>query len=378
MARSLKGGPFWVLEQQAGAGLMPGHSSQPRPGQLRLWSYEAAARGAELMVYFNWRTASCGQEMHWYGMLDSDGAPRRRFEELRRTIKELKERARLWEGWRPQADVAIVLDYDSAWALECTALGMRFDYFAHLRSLYGLLRQKGAQVDFVRPEQALKSYRVAVVPMPFLCTPEAAEQLAAYVKQGGRILVTAPAGYKTPVNTACAALPPGDLATLLGVQVIEHDVLRPGMSNAVVMGERRYATAGFCGVLELKGARALGAYEAEFYAGSPAVTVKQEGRGEAFYVGALGGPDLCGAVLDLVLRAAGARLCPWSSETVEVVPLTDSAGTGQMLFVLNHGGAPAVLKLPAGKRASDLFASAECAGEVRLDPYAVALLKLTD
>jgi len=378
LARSAKQKPFWVMEQQAGATLIAGHATQPRPGQLRLWSYQAAAHGAGLISFFRWRTASSGQEMHWYGMLDSDGTPRRRFDELRETIAELKEHAHLWEGCRPAADVAVMLDYDSAWALDSTPLGRRVDYFGHVRVLCRELRRMGAQVDFVKSGQDLSPYRVVVVPMPFLATREGAKQLEVYVNTGGRALVTAPAGYKTPVNASSPTPPPGELTALLGVEVTEHDLVRPAASSAVVLrdGGGRFATSGLCGVLELRGAEALASYESDFYAGSPAVTVRRDGEGEAYYVAALASPELYRAVLSRALEGAGVQLCEWACETIEVVPLQEASGEGRLLFVLNHGSQTVMLPLPQGVEAQELLTGAACKGNLGLGAYGVALLKM--
>ncbi len=377
LVRSLKRKPFWVLEQQAGATIIPGHAAQPRPGQLRLWSYQAASRGAELMVYFRWRTCAFGQEMHWYGMLDSNGTPRRRFEELRGTIAELKEHAGLWEGRLPEADVAIMLDYDSAWALEATPLGAELDYFGLLHTFYSVLRRIGAQADFVQPGAELSDYAALIVPMPFICTDELARQLETYTHQGGRVLVTAPAGYKTPANTASGVSPPGELTRLLGVEIVEYDVLNPGAVNSIELegGAQSFPTGRFCSVMQLRGARTLGTYGAQFYAGSPAVTARTEGKGEAFFVGAACGPECYETLLRQLFEDGRVRLWEWASPSVEVVPLKGAPEEPRLTFVLNHSGEPVTLALPQEAPVTELLTNRHCQDSLTLGGYEVALLK---
>ena len=41
----------------------------PEPGQVRLWTYQALAHGAEAIIYFRWRTALFGTEQYWHGIL---------------------------------------------------------------------------------------------------------------------------------------------------------------------------------------------------------------------------------------------------------------------------------------------------------------------
>jgi len=58
----LKRQSFWVMEQQAGAGGWDVVGVAPRPGELRLWAYQAVAHGANGVVFFRWRTARFGTE----------------------------------------------------------------------------------------------------------------------------------------------------------------------------------------------------------------------------------------------------------------------------------------------------------------------------
>lgn len=378
VARCAKRKPFWVMEQQAGATLMADCPCQPRPGQLRLWSYQAAARGAELISYFRWRTAPFGQEMHWYGMLNADGSPGRRCQELQRTIRELKERAHLWQGSMVEADVALLLDYDSGWALEAAPIGVRIDYFGHALTVYKTLRRMGAQVDVVAPEADLTAYRAAVAPMPFACTEAAAESLTTLVANGGSVVVTAPAGYKTPQNTTIPASPPGCLAELVGVTIPEHDVLAPGATNTVLLegSGGRFRTGRFCCLLELHGAEVVGSYEEQYYAGSPAITCRTTGQGRAFLVGALCEAPCYEAVLRPALESAGARLCEWSSESVEVVRIKGSPERPQLMFVLNHSPQTVTLPLREPGGCEDVLTGRTYEGSAPLEGYGVMLLSM--
>ena len=50
LMRGIKRKPFWIMEQQAGPSGWETVSSTPRPGQLRLWTHQAVARGADTIV----------------------------------------------------------------------------------------------------------------------------------------------------------------------------------------------------------------------------------------------------------------------------------------------------------------------------------------
>lgn len=377
MARSLLEGPFWITEQQAGATLVPGHSQQPRPGQLRLWTWQAAARGAELITYFRWRTAPYGQEMHWYGLLDSDGTPRRRMDEIRRTIEEVRDRAEAWENYEVAGSVAIMLDYESAWAIDSTSMGWDPDYFAHVRALYSLLRRMGVPVQLLHPDANLAPFDMVIAPMQFVCTNALAKKLKVYTHDGGTVLVSAPAGYRSPVNTCLESPPPGPLTELLSVEVTEHDVLGGEHSNSVrpVEGAHSFEVDGFCSILELRGAKELATYERDFYAGSPAVTVRSEGRGEAYFTGAALNEDGWRWILQTACETADVPRWEWSSEEVEVVPLRGPAGRPERVFVLNHADHTVELPVAEGQTVTDLLRREEHENPLVIEPYSVVLLQ---
>jgi len=376
LTRSVKRGAFWVLEQQAGPTLIRrGPRAHPPDGALRLWSYQAAARGAELISYFRWRTCPFGQEMHWYGMLDPDGALPRRYDELRRTIAELKRNSHLWQGMLPDARVALVLDYSSHWGLRADSMAARIDYLGQFRAFYGLLRKAGLAVDIVPPQQDPFGYAALVVPMPLIVREDNARQWEAFVRKGGVLLATAPAGCRTEQNAWLMAKPPGPLAGLLGVRVSEHEVYHGATANRVSIEGRSLAAGPFCAMLEPVEAETLGSYEVEPYAGRAAVTRRPAGEGAAYFLGSIGEPDLYELLLRAVLRDAGLEPNPWSSERVEVVPLRDSDGKAAATFVLNHSGQTVELALPDGAACRDLLSGTDHCEAVRLGPFGVALIQ---
>ena len=84
---------FGIMEQQTGAGGWNCRMKMqmPVPGQLRSWTMQAIAHGAEYIGYFGWRTAVFGTEIYWHGILDYDNRDNRRLRELRQTAVDVKE-----------------------------------------------------------------------------------------------------------------------------------------------------------------------------------------------------------------------------------------------------------------------------------------------
>lgn len=86
---------FCVMEQQSGPGGWVNRMEMPspRPGQMRLWTYQSIAHGADMILYFRWRTATFGTEMYWHGINDYHNQPNRR-------VAEAVASERSCKGWR--------------------------------------------------------------------------------------------------------------------------------------------------------------------------------------------------------------------------------------------------------------------------------------
>lgn len=118
LMRSLKGGKPWLLLEQAPSAVSWRPVNVPKkPGLQRLWSLQALARGADGIMYFQWRASRAGAEKYHSALLPHRGTASRGWRE---TVRFGAELARLGEvtGTTTPADVAIVHDWDSWWALE--------------------------------------------------------------------------------------------------------------------------------------------------------------------------------------------------------------------------------------------------------------------
>ena len=110
------GNEFGIMEQQSGPGgwynrqLMP----TPKPGQIRLWTYQSVANGADYISYFRWRTCTFGTEIYWHGILNYDNQDNRRLQEITDIGREFEKLSDL-AGKTYQAKVAILYDYDNEW-----------------------------------------------------------------------------------------------------------------------------------------------------------------------------------------------------------------------------------------------------------------------
>ena len=80
------------MEQQSGPGGWTNRLAQPapKPGQMRLWTYQSIAHGADMVLYFRWRTATMGTEIYWHGINDYHNRPNRRIREAAQIGREIE------------------------------------------------------------------------------------------------------------------------------------------------------------------------------------------------------------------------------------------------------------------------------------------------
>jgi beta-galactosidase len=87
---------FGVMEQQSGAGGWDFRMLQPapKPGEMRLWTFQSIAHGGDYISFFRWRTSPVGTEIYWHGLNDYSNKPNRRLAELeliRDDIQKIKD-----------------------------------------------------------------------------------------------------------------------------------------------------------------------------------------------------------------------------------------------------------------------------------------------
>jgi beta-galactosidase len=87
---------------------------------------------------------------------------------------------------------------------------------------------------------------------------------------------------------------PGLLAEMCGVEVKEYDSLNNNMENAVefvipeLIGKASLRCGVLCDILHPTSATIVARYTHDYYAGEPAITINQYGKGQAVYIGAVG------------------------------------------------------------------------------------------
>jgi beta-galactosidase len=360
LTRSVARGRPWLLMEHSTGGV----NWQPRnlakaTGEMRRNSFQHLARGADGVLFFQWRASRYGAEKFHSAMLPHGGTASRTWRDVVSLGESLGELGELRDS-RITADVALLWDWESWWALELPWRPAALAFRDRQEAFYESLWRAHRTVDFAHPEADLRSYPLVVAPSSYLLSPAAAENLRRYVAGGGTLLVSYFSGIVDAHDTVHPGGHPGALGDLLGLAVEEFAPLRA--AETVRLDDGRVADT-WTERLELRGATAVASYADGPAAGLPAVTR----HGRAFYVSTRLDAAGTAALLATVAEAAGLPAAPELPEQLEVV--RRRAETTEYVIAVNHGETDAVVpghgvELLTGERVADGLEVP--AGEVRV------------
>ncbi|WP_370401124.1 beta-galactosidase [Sulfitobacter sp. JB4-11] len=227
--RGMNDGRWWVMEQQPGPVNWAPYNPAPRPGMVRLWTWEAFAHGAEVVSYFRWRQAPFAQEQMHAGLMRPDNTAAPGLAEARPVADEI---AQMPDVEQVRAPVALLFDYASAWAWEVLPQGADFDYFRLMFETYRALRKQGLSIDIL-PATAtdLAGYRLILAPGLATLPDGLAEVLA---DSGATCLLGPRTGLVT--HDLSITLPFGPNLPGLDLTVTQVESLPPGTARPATVG----------------------------------------------------------------------------------------------------------------------------------------------
>jgi beta-galactosidase len=375
LMRSLGHGRPWLrMEQTPNRVNWRPVNAAKRPGQMRLWSYQAVARGADGVLFFQWRQSRAGAEK-WHSAMVPHGSPEASatWREVSRLGNELKLLDAVC-GSRHRAQVAIIHDWESWWALELPSKpSTELRWTDQLHAYYRPLFEANVLADFAHPEGDLTGYRLILVPNLYLVSDAAAANLRHFVEGGGNLVMSFFSGAVDPNDHVRLGGYPAPFRGLLGVRV--EDFLPLAQDRQVGL---RFAAGGegqgtlWSELIEPQGADVLATFAGGDLDGRPAVTRHSFGKGHATYLGTRLDPASMEALLRQAWLDAGVAPELAAPPGVEAVRRRTAEG-GSILFLLNHRDETVTVVAPAGSR--DLLKGSPVGADgVRLGPRDVAVL----
>jgi beta-galactosidase len=375
--RGLKKQNFWVMEQQSGGGGWEYVAVPPKPGELRLWTYQSIAHGADAIVYFRWRTSRTGTEQYWEGILEHHGIPGRRYAEVSQVGKELQRIAEVIAGSQVKPQVAIMQSYDTRFAFQVQPNNPRFGYEIHIQDIYRGFYNNNISIDIVSEKDSLTDYKVVIVPAMYILTEETAANLKNYAAAGGIVVFTPRTGVKDESNTVVNMKLPGLVAKMCGIEIEEYISMPVDEDNRVQFGlpelEDEFPSSVWADVIEPKGADVIAWHTQDFYAEKPAATINHFEKGMVIYLGIMGDSAYYNAIALWISGLAGVEPLLETPSGVEVTERWQ--GERRLLFVLNH--LDQQQKIELNMSYTNLLDGKALLGEVQIEPRGILILTAT-
>jgi beta-galactosidase len=373
--RCVKGGkPFLIMEEQSGKAGQSFFSPQPQKGQLRLWTYQAVAHGAMGVNYFRWDTATSGAEEYWHGLLNHDRSKSPGFDEIKKTVQELKGLGQEMLHSSYTAEAALCFDSDSDWALAVQPGQSKLSYQSRLISWYGSIAAAHAGIDVINATADLKGYKAVFAPLHYVVSEEQAANIRSFVQGGGLFVAGFRLGVKDPNSQIVPTPLPGLLRDVMGVTLKDYVPLygeKLGVKFSGPLAGPDGECALWADILQPSSATVLANYGAGPYSGEPAITINSLGKGKAVYVGADLDPASLARVLGKLLETTGFKPALDVPRGVEIT--VRKAGNQRWIFLLNHTSS--LQEVTLSGQFKDLLTGATHTGKTGLGPYDVMVLQ---
>ena len=394
---------FGIMEQQTGAGgwncrmMMP----MPKPGQMRLWTMQAIAHGADYVGYFRWRTARFGTEIYWHGLNDYGNADNRRIGELKRIYSDVTKLSSL-AGADYQADVAVLTDYDNEWDGEHDIWHGQADAKSR-DAWFSVLQKKHVPFDFIYIDdetelEQIKKYDYLIYPHATIFTRERAELLETYIRQGGTVIFGCRTGYKDIQGQCYPMEMPGYAGKLCGCMVEEYtpvsgfdepaiirrleSTVRGTVENSSIM---QASAPMFHDVLRMTDGECMAVFDTAdgkkadllHYHGKPSVTRKRMGQGCGWYAGSVFAEDTAAMLAEMTGIGMPE---PYGSSLIlpeQIELAVRGKEECQWIFLLNYEEGAADITVKGGGTLSfiDAFTGMPVSGQVQIAGYDCMILR---
>ena len=374
--RAIKQQPFMLMESTPSNTNWQKISKLKRPGMHKLACMQAVAHGADSVQYFQWRKSRGSNEKFHGAVVDHEGSENTRvFKEVAEVGKTLSQIEDVL-ATMPKVKAAVIFDVESD-------LGLRFcqgfqnedkKYHETASTFYYELWKRAINVDVVSASRDLSGYDLVIAPMLYMTPENVIDSLKDYVKEGGTLIATYTLGMVNE-NDLCylGGFPGGALKEVFGIWNEEIDTLYPNERNTLSYNGESYEICDYAERIHLRGAKALGTYTSDFYAGEPAVTVNEYGKGKAYYIAARDTGALKDKIVGEVIDSLGLpRNIKSAPEGVTAHSREDE--DFKFLFVENYTDKNAVAEL--FEDGVDMETGEAVKNAVSLPPYGVKIIRI--
>ena len=362
--RSMKDGqPFFMMESTPSNVNWHDVNKLPKPGMQELSAIQAVAHGADSVQYFQWRKSRNGHEKYHGAVVDHVGHENTRVFKGIARLGEVLENLSGVVGKECESKVAVVYDWQNSWAIThfCGFNNVNRNYLGECIKWYAPFRKRGISVDIIPMDGDFSKYDTVIAPFLYMLKDGTGERIKSYVENGGNFVATYLTGFVDKNDMCYLGGFPGDgLMDVFGVWCEETDSLPEGMKNTASFGGKDYDVVHICDIIHAKGAKILGEYKSDFYAGMPAVTENSFGNGKAYYAAFRNDADFADDFCKMLIEKNSISAdCDITAENgVEI------RKRGDYVFILNF--ADGEKKIVPDKEYTNVLSNEKISGEITL------------
>lgn len=287
--RSVKDRPFWVMETQVGWNGSEYAEGGYRPvGNCYANTWLPMAKGAEMNLYWLFRTHPNGHELGHGALFSPAGRAYRVSEEVQKAAKEFEKCGEFLTNTRIRSKIALHYSSTAHNSYDCAPLLKGFDYRETLiQKYYAAFRHYN--VDVIDTAHSLEGYEVVI--SPFLSTADEnglKERMLEWIKKGGTWI----AGPMTDIMDAnvrrYTEAPYSFLEELAGVYVKYQKPVANEIFTAQWTNDGECAVGMCYDAYECnEGTRSLARYVGGEFSPLSVITEKKVGKGKVILTGSV-------------------------------------------------------------------------------------------
>jgi beta-galactosidase len=338
---------FWVMETQAGSGSFDKINSTLDKGETRAMAWHAVGHGADAIAFWQWRSSLNGQEQYAGTLVGVDGAPNPLYSEIAQVGHEFAAAGSALADTSVRSTVAIVQSYDSRWAIDWQRHNERFSPVQQILSYYAPLRRFAQSVDILPPTTPLEGYKLVIAPGLNILLTEVAEHLAAYVKNGGHLVLGQRSGMKNSDSELWSERQPGPLSEALGAKVEQYFAIRSPIGINGVWGTGQSELWAEALQVADPEVEVMMRYQESngWLDGQPAAVTRKVGKGRITYIGAWLDPETMASAVSWMMKTS--NVIPQFPSVPDGIEVNVRSGNQKTIYILvNFANEPKTVKLP--------------------------------
>lgn len=384
------GRPYWLLETapnwSGGGRLWNIHHDE---AGLKNMTWTSVLLGGSMVLYWQWRQHWAGQEMQHGTCVTATGKWRPNKAVWTELAAQFKEHGDWLLNHPPkQAEIALVNSNEAAWGLSIDPIDEGMNYGERFRDDFHLpVVRKHYWRDIINETADLSPYKVLLMPMLPIVSPEARKRLTQWVEQGGRLLLGPYTGYRSEEFTCFKDHEFGGLEGLIGARsalrftpMWVEDTICMRFDDGLVSSVKTW-----CEAYEPTTGKAIAHYDqpAREDVGRPAgygheqvaAVYHQVGQGAVITLGSRVDAEIYLAMVKRLADEVGIYPLATGGEDVVVIPRADGQGNLAGWGLINTSQQRSRVTIPQCQ-GKDVLSGESCAPDVELAALQVRLIQL--